>query len=523
MQKFVETLINKGYLMESGLLDLLKGTDPEISQRLGEAIIKSTKGQKFISKTFFLENTHNIIFFLKGMQKEGEEALFAEIIGHLKGFAMPIVEKSALLEPFEKKDMNKMGQIQILKYNNQPSKKFVVDDFTKHFRGRYVALKSILQGREDLVGLTSIGKLPEQKQNNISIIGVVFNMRTTKNKNLFLELEDLTGRVSVIVNNSKEELFKKAGEIVLDDIIAIRGSGSREMLFADGIFFPDIIEKKPKRSPIEEYAAFTSDIHLGSKNFLEEKFKKFIAWVNLEEGTEEQKEIAKKLKYLFIVGDNVDGVGIFPGQEDSLEIKDMKEQYKKLASLLGSVRKDVLMFMAPGQHDAVRVAEPQPPIGEEYASELQNIENLFLVSNPAVVKIGITKKFDGIDVLMYHGASLHSIISSIEELRIKDGHNFPTKAVKYLLRKRHLSSQHSATVYLPLENDPLVISDVPDIIATGEIHKPEVGNYKGVTMIASSCWQSITPYEEKVGNHPEPCKVPILNLKTGDVKILDFN
>jgi len=522
MQKLVETLMGRGYLMESGLLELLKGTAPEISQRLGEAIIKSSKEQKFISKTFFLENANNILFFLKGMQKEGEEGLFEDTIKHLKNFAAPVTEKSAL-EPFERKDKSKTGQIQILKYNNPPSKKFEADDFTKHFRGRFTALKSILQVREELVGLTSIGKLPEQKQNNLSIIGMVFNTRITKNKNLFIEMEDLTGKISVVVNHTKEELFKKAGEIVLDDILAVKCSGSREMLFAEDIFFPDVVEKKPKRSQTEEYAAFTSDIHLGSKNFLEDKFKKFIAWINLEEGTEEQKEIAKKLKYLFIVGDNVDGVGIFPGQEELLEITDMKEQYKKLASLLSTIRKDVLVFMAPGQHDAVRVAEPQPPIGEDYAPELNEIENLFLVSNPAVIKIGITKTFEGIDVLMYHGASLHSVISSIEELRIKDGHNFPTRAVKYLLKKRHLSSQHSATVYLPLENDPLVISEVPDIIATGEIHKPEVGNYHGVTMIASSCWQSITAFEEKIGNHPEPCKVPIFNLKTGEAKILDFN
>ena len=42
-------------------------------------------------------------------------------------------------------------------------------------------------------------------------------------------------------------------------------------------------------------------------------------------------------------------------------------------------------------------------------------------------------------------------------------------------------------------------------------------------MIASSCWQSTTPFEEKVGNHPDPCKVPVLNLQTGAIKIIDFS
>jgi hypothetical protein len=32
----------------------------------------------------------------------------------------------------------------------------------------------------------------------------------------------------------------------------------------------------------------------------------------------------------------------------------------------------------------------------------------------------------------------------------------------------------------------------------------------------------MTPYQEKFGNTPDHCKVPLLNLKTRAVKILDF-
>ena len=42
-------------------------------------------------------------------------------------------------------------------------------------------------------------------------------------------------------------------------------------------------------------------------------------------------------------------------------------------------------------------------------------------------------------------------------------------------------------------------------------------------IIANSCWQAMTAFEEKVGNNPDPCKVPILNLKTRAIKILDFS
>jgi len=83
---------------------------------------------------------------------------------------------------------------------------------------------------------------------------------------------------------------------------------------------------------------------------------------------------------------------------------------------------------------------------------------------------------------------------------------------------------HGAMDYIPCENeDPLVIKQVPDIIATGDQHRAEVSKMNNILLIASSCWQSITPFEEKVGNVPDPCKVPLFNLKTREIKILDFS
>jgi DNA polymerase II small subunit/DNA polymerase delta subunit B len=58
---------------------------------------------------------------------------------------------------------------------------------------------------------------------------------------------------------------------------------------------------------------------------------------------------------------------------------------------------------------------------------------------------------------------------------------------------------------------------------TGDLHKTDISSYNGVLLFASSCWQSMTAFEEKVGNKPDPCKVPMLNLKTREIKILDFS
>jgi len=98
--------------------------------------------------------------------------------------------------------------------------------------------------------------------------------------------------------------------------------------------------------------------------------------------------------------------------------------------------------------------------------------------------------------------------------------------IKHLLKRRHLAPMHGVSpsiVYIPnAEADPLVISEVPDVITTGEMHRADVSSYNGVLIIANSCWQARTPFEEKIGNEPDPAKVPVLNLKTRELKIYDF-
>jgi hypothetical protein len=83
---------------------------------------------------------------------------------------------------------------------------------------------------------------------------------------------------------------------------------------------------------------------------------------------------------------------------------------------------------------------------------------------------------------------------------------------------------HGRMDYIPCEGeDPLVMKVVPDIITTGDQHRLQITEYNNILLIATSCFQSITPFEEKVGNEPDPCKVPLFNLKTREIKVLDFS
>ena len=165
--------------------------------------------------------------------------------------------------------------------------------------------------------------------------------RVTKNKNLIIKFEDLTGEIGAIAKFDRPEVFAKADELQLDDVVGVKASGSRDMLFIHDIFFPDSFLPVKTKFDGDESIAFLSDMHTGSKMHLQKNLEKFLDWLNSDD------ENAKKIKYIFIVGDNVDGVGVFPGQEDSLVLKSLKEQYKQLAYYLNRVPKRITMFLCP--------------------------------------------------------------------------------------------------------------------------------------------------------------------------------
>jgi DNA polymerase II small subunit len=530
-EELLKFCIEKGVLVDKETLGQLKGLDNvELAKEIVENI-KKTLNSRFITKTLLVKNIQLVQRMF--MQIDEEKKRIVENLLINLGVQIEITKESKLL-PIALSEASVEEKIKQLKEEREKNffdvkiisspilktRKLEVQHFIKHFRNRFLKLQSILKNRPDTQNLTSIDKLNGLKQ-GVCIIGSVFSKRITKNNNLLLEVEDLTGKAIMLANKNRPEVYVKAQELLLDDVVAFKCSGTGEMMFVNDIIYPDAALAEKKKLGEEEYALFTSDAHVGSSNFLESNFLKLIDFIN---GKIPAKEDYKKIKYLFLVGDNVDGVGVYPGQEALLDIKDINKQYDKLAELLSMIRSDVRIIMCPGQHDSVRVAEPQPPIGRDYGAALFQLPNLFLVGNPALVSIGNSIDKDGFKVLMYHGASFHSIINEIDELRMSKAHDSPTKVTSRLLKRRHLAPTHSSVIYIPGEiNDPLVIDEVPDIFATGELHRSDIGVYNNILMISSSCWQSVTPYEEKVGDHPDPCKVPMLNLKTREIKILDFS
>lgn len=504
----------RGLLLEKEIFDLLTSFGDQVAAREFLINLEKIVGQKVITKSVLhkhVEFIQHVVNQLPGGERNSVEkvcirlGLHVEISKELDTSVPSIKVNSVNSKPLP---------YQLFYADTKVYKKLEIADFIGHFRSRYQQLQRLLMQRPELQNLVAINKISSNRQ-NLSIIAMVREKRVTKNKNIILLVEDLTGEIQVLIRVDREELFGVAQELQEDDVVAIKASGNRDMLFVHDIYFPDSFLPHKTKFNEDFSIAFLSDVHAGSDRHLGQSMQRFLDWIQSDDIN------AQKIKYIFFSGDNVDGVGIFPGQEHVLKLKSMKEQYKLLASYLRQVPKHITMFMCPGQHDAVRVAEPQPLIDRNYAPELYEIENLVLVTNPTLVKLVEGEK--EFKVLMYHGASIHSFINEIPELRLMKAHKTPAKAVKHMLKRRHLAPTHSSVVYIPnAQRDPLVISEVPDVLCTGEVHRLDIESYNGVVIITGSCWQAQTPFEEKVGNIPDPAKVPVINLKTRELKIFDF-
>jgi len=504
LKEKIISFIEKGILISP---DMLKNLPDNIETKKDIAVLTPE----------IVQNKHTEINWkeferIKSLHERGKTEIFNKFL-------------SAIKEPLKTvHDAPKPECVEVIFSYQEKSHERSVSDFIALFTARYQTIKKFLQTRPELQNLLSISRVKSKKdKEELSIIGLVTEKQITKNKNLLLRLEDPTGTISVLVSANKPDLYQEAKTIVEDEVIGISGVNGNNIIFANNICWPEVPHQELKKSPEESYAIFLSDLHVGSVDFLPNAFDRFLQWIKGELGDETQVSIAKKVKYIVIAGDLVDGVGIYPNQDKELEIKDIYEQYEKCASLLKEIPSHIKLIIAPGNHDASRIAEPQPPLPKDYAEPIHKLKNTTLVSNPAYVRIEKTKNFPGFTVLIYHGYSFDFYVENVELLRTMGGYDRPDLLMKFFLKRRHLAPTHTSTLYIPEKKfDPLVITHIPDIFITGHIHKACATNYKGITLISGSCWQSATSFQKKLGHHPEPARVPIVNLKTREIKILKF-
>ena len=376
-----------------------------------------------------------------------------------------------------------------------------LENLVAYFKSRYEKLANILSKRPDLRNYTKINDI-DDSQDSLTLILMVREIRTSKNGHKIIEFEDDTGEISVLFSNKNDELFREAETLVRDEVVGVIANKSDDPKFAFG---QQIIKPGVLRVPDKEMdfgIVFLSDVHIGSLTFLEDAFQRFIDWINCEYGDEDQRRVAEDVKYLIIGGDIVDGIGVYPNQDKELAIKDITEQYNEAARFLGNIRSDIKIIIAPGNHDASRVAEPQPAVPEEYANALYELDNVEFISNPGVVSL------DGINVLIYHGRSFDDLVMAIKDFEYERS----DVIMQELLQKRHLAPIYGERTPLASElEDYLVIDEVPDVFHTGHIHINSYRRYKGVHMINSGTFQTQTEFQKIYNINPTPAEVPVLH------------
>ena len=250
-EELLKAIKERGLLLEKEIFDLVSSIPNASLAKEVLISLEKFSGQKIITKSVLnknIEYVQKVINNFPGKDKSLVENIFVKF-----GLSFEIRKESGVVDVAKVEEISlKVGEkkqktdYQIFYSTIKNDKKLNVEDFVGNFRSRYQMLQKILMGRPELQNLTSINKISSGDRQNISIIGIVSGKRITKNKNLIIRFEDLTGEINALVKFDNEEIFRKAEELLLDDVVGIRASGNREILFIYDVIF-SCIDKCTKR------------------------------------------------------------------------------------------------------------------------------------------------------------------------------------------------------------------------------------------------------------------------------------
>ena len=422
-----------------------------------------------------------------------------------------IIGKESVLNLIGGNQVKNPGQMKEIDVNDIRANSSV-EDFRKMFVNRYETLKSIIINAGKLRQVDSISAVKERDFREVKIVGMVSNVSETRNGHKKFRIEDTESYIDVIIlkkNPMSQEL------LLNDEVVGVIGGKARPnndreksdpVIFANELIRPDMPERIIDDSGLPpEYVCSISDIHVGSKTFIKEGFESFLRWVN------SSSDEAANLKHLILSGDVVDGIGVYPNQENDLELVNPMDQYEYLADFVNRVPSDIKVYIMPGNHDTVRLAEPQPEMSPAIRKMFTG--NVKFLPNP--YNLRLNKKL----ITLYHGMSLNDLIELIP------GGNFDSvgKAIELMLKRRYMGPVHGGrTPIVPNQVDSHIFREVPDIFITGHIHGHYIGNYKGVRYVNSSTWQSQTEYQKMMNYSPDPCIATLFDLNSKTVVKKNF-
>ena len=335
------------------------------------------------------------------------------------------------------------------------------EDFYEMTLDKYNTLKSLMKKRPEVLSAVDIKRINRLTNNaEVSTMGLIKSIRRTKNNNFLIVLEDFTGELNVLINKDIENKndLKTIERTICDQMIYIEGNYNLSDKGKQGIVFVNKFTKidiptdfQPNTSLDPVSIALISDTHIGSKEFEESLFRRFIEFLNGKVGNKSVRSIAERIKYIIINGDLVDGIGVYPNQFDDLLIPDIYQQYAKSMEFLKEIPEYIKIFYVSGNHEPVRNAIPRPAVPKQYCQELFDIE-VQCLGNPSLINT------HGVNTLIYHGEGMHDLNMLIPDLDI----NKPVEAMKEFLISRHLAPVFGEKTQLaPVSKDWLVIDSIP--------------------------------------------------------------
>jgi DNA polymerase II small subunit len=379
-----------------------------------------------------------------------------------------------------------------------------IQDYVQYFRDRYTRLGGLVRSRVHAMPIEALTRTSRYRQQECTIIGMVVEARTTAKGHRLIQFEDPTGVIPVLFNKNRPD-FDEAERLVPDEVAGVRGKLSDEgsLFYGEQILRPEVpVSHAPFLSKEPGKAVLISDVHVGSDTFLPDAWSRFADWLD------ESDEVG----YLLIAGDLVDGIGVYPGQEHELVIPNIDEQYAELGRMLTDLPARLRIVAAPGNHDVVRGAEPQPALPERFAAHLPG--NCTLVENPALISL------QGVRVLMYHGRAMDDLISLIPGA----SYDRPGEMMEEMLRRRHLAPSYGRrTPIAAAKTDRLLIDPVPEVLLTGHVHILGLCQYRGVLGVNPGAWQSQTAFQKQMNVNPTPGRAVALDLRSLVPEVHDFS
>jgi DNA polymerase II small subunit len=344
--------------------------------------------------------------------------------------------------------------------------------YVQLFRSRLSKMSSMMRNRPDFFQVERLNaiKTPTSGKKVLAkVTGLVVSKKASA-EYVSLTLEDESGYLRLMCT---DDAIRKAEDVLIDEFVLVEVESLPRGYYARNVFHPDVPERARRTSATKVYAMFASDLHVGSPSFDEGAFRRLISWLNGDLG---ELEIVSKTAYLVLNGDLIENP---LARDGHLNEQGVEVYYDVLSERLAGIRRNVKVFIVPGETDATRMALPQPAVMRKYAKKLYGMRNVVMLGNPSMIKM------HGVNVLLYHGQSLDEVFRQLQSARVLR----PSAGIQALLKARHVAPTYGgATALAPEREDLLIIDPVPDIMHCGHTGLPDEDVYRGTLLLSTPSW-----------------------------------